>query len=443
MVLNYYSLSRQPFGVAPDPRFLLMGRTHGEALASLMYGLQEERGFVALVAPPGMGKTTLLFRLLETLRVRARTVFLFQTQCGPEDFCRQLVRDLGLVPGPDRPSIHDQLNQVLLDEARAGRSFVLIVDEAQGLKPSVLETIRLLSDFETPDRKLLQIVLAGQLGLADTLMRQDMEQLRQRVSIIAHLRPFNQQEVAEYVGHRLKVADYQGDSLFTEEALELIAVGSEGIPRNINNICFNALSTGYALKKKRIGRDIVEEVLVDLKIEALPQKKSVGPLSYRPKSSFVVPALPSLRLLLPKRKKLLAGTALMTAALAVAAFGHNWNSIVSSLRPRSVTEFPSATQRNEQTLAQLPTLLSLPASESEVAGRIVSPVVVVAPGETLCQISKRYLGTYSSATITTLQALNPTLTSPDHIEVGQQIHLPANAVGTEETDTVGAKGIRY
>lgn len=282
MVLDFYNLTCQPFGVVPDPRFLLMSQTHREALASLTYGLHEERGFLALAAPPGMGKTTLLFHLLERLRGHARTAFLFQTQCDPENFFRYLVRELGMIPGPDMASIHEQLNQTLLSEARSGRTFILMVDEGQGLQPSVLETIRLLSNFESPGRKLLQIIVAGQLGLVETLVRDDMEQLRQRISIFASLKPFNEHEVAEYISHRVKVAGHRGASLFADDALELIARSSEGIPRNINNICFNALSIGFALKSKRIGRDIVAEVLADRHIESLVPTKAATPSTAKP-----------------------------------------------------------------------------------------------------------------------------------------------------------------
>lgn len=292
MILNYYNLARQPFGVVPDPRFLMMSQTHREALASLTYGLHEERGFLALAAPPGMGKTTLLSHLLERLQGHARTAFLFQTQCDPANFFRYLVRELGLTPGPDMAAIHDQLNGVLVEEARRGRSFVLIVDEGQGLQPSVLETIRLLSDFESPRRKLMQIVVAGQLGLVETLVREDMEQLRQRISIFASLKPFNEQETADYIEHRLKVGGYRGTSLFGDEAVEMIASSSEGIPRNINNICFNALSIGFALQTKRIGRVVIEEVLEDRNIESLLSHSTAGKGPVSPKSSTSVLEIP-------------------------------------------------------------------------------------------------------------------------------------------------------
>ncbi len=318
MVLNYYNLRRQPFGVVPDPRFLLMTATHREALASLTYGLHEERGFMALVAPPGMGKTTLLFHLLAYLRGRARTAFLFQTQCEPMDFFRYLVRDLGITPGPDLASIHEQLNEVLLNEAREGRKFVLIVDEAQGLPLSVLETIRLLSDFESPDRKLMQIIIAGQMGLIETLVRDDMEQLRQRISIVASLKPLDEEETADYIGYRLKVAGHQGASLFTEEAIQMIARSSEGIPRNINNICFNALSIGFALETKRIGREVINEVLTDRRIESLLPQPAIGDSSFVGARAYPNSIAPS----------------------ATTSFGNRFKAIIDQVRTMSGAEIP-------------------------------------------------------------------------------------------------------
>jgi general secretion pathway protein A len=299
MVLNYYGLAQQPFGVVPDPRFLMMTQTHREALASLTYGLHEERGFLALTAPPGMGKTTLLFHLLERLRGRARTAFIFQTQCDPLNFFRYLIRELGMAPGPDMASMHDQLNQALLSEARNGRSLVLVVDEAQNLDASVLESIRLLSNFESPSRKLMQIIVAGQPGLVETLVRADMEQLRQRISIFASLKPFNQEETSDYIVYRLKIAGHQGPPLFTDDALAMIAQHSDGIPRNVNSMCFSALSLGVALKKYRICREIIEEVVADRAIESLLPDSGGSPADSR--SYFGLPAFVQSHL--PRRKQ--------------------------------------------------------------------------------------------------------------------------------------------
>src|SRR6266404_2201157 len=156
MVLDFYKLREEPFGVTPDPRYLYLSPTHREALASLKYAIQEKRGFMGLIAQPGMGKTTVLFHLLKEIESTARTVFLFQTQRTPLEFLRSLVSDLGLdASTADMSGLQSLLNDVLVREARAGRRFVLVVDEAQNLEEPVLEVLRMLSNFETSTEKLM------------------------------------------------------------------------------------------------------------------------------------------------------------------------------------------------------------------------------------------------------------------------------------------------
>jgi type II secretory pathway predicted ATPase ExeA len=274
MFLDFYQLKEQPFGVTPDPHFLYLGASHREALASLSYGVKTGRGLLALIAPPGMGKTTLLFRLLEHLRGTARTAFLFQTQCDSSGLLRYLLADLGVnAGGNDFVTMHEQLNEQLLREARAGRRFVLIIDEAQNLNDSVLETARLLTDFETPREKLLQIVFAGQPQLAEKLEQPELAQLRQRIAILGRLEPFGNAEIGQYVDHRLSVAGYNAGPLFTPAAIARIAESSEGIPRNINNLCFNALSLGCALRRKQIDADLVGEAVSDLDMSSLAEER--------------------------------------------------------------------------------------------------------------------------------------------------------------------------
>jgi general secretion pathway protein A len=206
MFRSYYQMQEEPFGVTPDHRFLYLGDSHREALASLYGGIEADRGFMVLIAPPGLGKTTLIFQLIEKLRPDARTVFLFQTQCTSRELIQFLLNDLGVdVNGMETVAMHNKLNQILLEERQAGRRFVLIIDEAQNLDPSVLETIRLLSNFETSQSKLLQILLVGQPQLARKLASSSLEQLQQRISMFAKVEPFSTEESARYIAHRLKV----------------------------------------------------------------------------------------------------------------------------------------------------------------------------------------------------------------------------------------------
>jgi general secretion pathway protein A len=267
MFLEFYGLREQPFGATPDPRFLYLSPQHREALASLYYGIEAGRGFMALIAKPGMGKTTLLFQLLERFRTTARTAFLFQTQCNSREFMRLLLAELGgETRDDDFVRTHEEFNKLLLQEARAKRGFIVVIDEAQNLDASVMETVRLLSDFETPRAKLLQIVLSGQPELADKLAGQRLMQFRQRVSVLGRLTPLSVDETRKYIEYRLRMAGHSGPSPFSAEAVLAIARIAEGIPRNINNYCFNALSLGCALRQPVIDPTIVDEVSRDLDI---------------------------------------------------------------------------------------------------------------------------------------------------------------------------------
>ena len=265
LFLEYYGLIEQPFGVTPDLRFLYLGAKHRQALDVLNYGTELNRGFLTLIAKPGMGKTSLLFHYLEGLRGKARTVFLFQTDANSTELMRYLLADLGIDgKGMDLPEMRAVLSQVLMGEMEAGRRFVLVIDEAQNLDEKVLESIRLLSNFETPWMKLMQIVLAGQTQLDERLAQPSMAQLRQRVSFAIRIEPFTREEVDLYIDHRLWVAGYKGSPLFSVGARTLIAERSEGIPRVINNMCFCAMSYAWAMKRKTIDRDTMSDVLVDL-----------------------------------------------------------------------------------------------------------------------------------------------------------------------------------
>ncbi len=260
MFLDFYHLHQQPFGVTPDPAYLYPSRTHCEALDSLTEGILGGRGFLALIAEPGMGKTTLLYQVLEGLRDRARAAYLFQTQCNSREFFQYLLSELGVdSTGMGLVAMHNKLNEMLFAEMLAGRRFVLIVDEAQNLDDSVLETIRLLSNFETSHTKLLQIVLAGQSQLGEKLRQKQLAQLLQRITVVKHLEALSLEETAGYIRHRLKVAGHSGGALFEPEAVALVAERSQGIPRNINNICFHALLEAHAQGRPTVSRDIVEK----------------------------------------------------------------------------------------------------------------------------------------------------------------------------------------
>jgi general secretion pathway protein A len=259
-----------PFGVTPNPHCLYQSRTHAEARASLIVGLKCGLGFQALIAPPGMGKTTILFDLLERFNQMAHTAYLFQLQGDSRDFLRYLISELGgEAPDSDLVRMQGTINQILIREHRARRQTIVIIDEAHNLDTSVLETLRLLSNFETPTEKLLQIILAGQPQLAQRLASPELAQLYQRISIRTTLIPFDLEDTRKYIEHRLKVAGYRGLPLFTPAAVRSILERSGGVPREINTLCFNALLLATAVKQEQIDSDVLHEVVADLDLNPI------------------------------------------------------------------------------------------------------------------------------------------------------------------------------
>jgi general secretion pathway protein A len=258
-------IPENPFGVTPNPRYLYQSRSHAEARASLIIGIESGLGFQALIAPPGMGKTTILFDLLERFDRVARTAFLFQLQGDKRDFLRYLMSELDSeMQNSDLVNVQDAINRLLIKERRTGKRTIVVIDEAQSLSPSVLETVRLLSNFETSTDKLLQIVLAGQPQLAEQLATPQLTQLHQRISILKTLVPFDLEDTKNYIEHRLKIAGYQGQPLFTASAFKSVWETSRGVPREINTICFNALLLLTAIGKQQIDCGILQEVIADL-----------------------------------------------------------------------------------------------------------------------------------------------------------------------------------
>jgi general secretion pathway protein A len=356
MFLQHFGLNEQPFGVTPDPRFLYLGPKHRQALTALTYGTELNRGFLTLIAKPGMGKTSLLFQYLGALRNNARTAFLFQTMSDARDLMRYLLADLGLDgTGKDLPEMHAILNQVLMEEMRAGRRLILVIDEAQNLDDKALEFVRLLSNFETPWMKLMQIVLAGQPQLAEKLAQPSMAQLRQRVSFSIRIDPFTREEVDAYVDHRLWVAGYNGPSLFTVGARMLLAERSEGIPRNISNLCFCAMSLGWATKTKIIDREMMRDVLADMDPESPDEKPDPSPKSAEePKQVISIAPRPAVLTVMepPARgwltKVSLASALLLSLGWAGVYFnfeqrlGYSWHDIAAAVKSYLVPAVPPA-----------------------------------------------------------------------------------------------------
>jgi general secretion pathway protein A len=268
MLLQYFGFKEEPFGVNPDPRCLYLSRTHQQALDALGFGFSNNRGFTAMIAPPGMGKTTLLFRFLEDIRDAARVVFLFDLdpQCEPREFVAYILRDLGIVPAQGSAEMHEQLSNAVIKENRVGRKFVIVIDEAQNLSDAVLERVRLLTNFETSRGKLIQIVLSGQSQLSEKLQHASLVQLRQRISTVCHIESLSLEETVGYIDYRVKIAGYLAEPLFTAGAVKLMAEASHGTPRTINNLCYNSLALCCKMKLKQVDAAMVSKVIAGLQL---------------------------------------------------------------------------------------------------------------------------------------------------------------------------------
>lgn len=273
-MLNYFGFHEEPFGISPDPRCIYLSATHRETLIALDRGFTNNRGFTAMIAPPGMGKTTLLFRFLEEAQETARTVFLFDMDAlsEPREFVSYILRDIGITPAQSSAERHQQLSAALDRENQAGRKFVVVIDEAQNLSDAVLERVRLLTNYETTRGKLMHIVLSGQPQLADNLMQPGHVQFRQRITTLCRIEPLSADEIAPYIDYRLKIAGYKGPPLFTNDALNLIKKCTFGTPRIVNNLCFSTLSLCHMLKSKQVDIAMVARVIDDLRLTPRPQE---------------------------------------------------------------------------------------------------------------------------------------------------------------------------
>jgi general secretion pathway protein A len=266
---EHFGLKQEPFNITADPAFLYLSRSHREALAQLSYGIKARKGFVVLTGEVGTGKTTLINGLLDELDSDTRTALIFSHIANPFDLLRYTCNEFGLrSPQHSREDFYEYLallNDYLYESYRSGKNCALIIDEAQNLSSEVLESVRLLSNFETSKDKLLQILLVGQPELSARLNSQELRQLKQRVTVRYHLRSLTLKECQAYISSRLQVAG--GDPLlFTPSAVEIIYACSAGIPRVINVICDGALMTAYRLRKTYIDDSLIRQVAEDLQI---------------------------------------------------------------------------------------------------------------------------------------------------------------------------------
>jgi general secretion pathway protein A len=275
MYEKYFGFNTLPFSITPDPRFFYDNPGCREAMASLCYGIERRKGFIVITGEPGTGKTRLVKDYIQRASVVIRTAFIPTPKLTATELLRFVLNDLGIVPTtPDPGALTLQLKDYLVEQLGKHHVVALLVDEAQQLSNELLEELRLLSNLETNEHKLIQIVLVGQPELEERLDQSDLRQLRQRVALRCRLVPLKAQEANLYILSRLKTAGFEEKGLFDAKAVEKISLYSKGIPRLINLMCDNALLNCYACSKKTVSADIIEEVAQDLQLVGPAKKKS-------------------------------------------------------------------------------------------------------------------------------------------------------------------------
>ncbi len=466
MYAPHFGLRSEPFSLTPDPAFFYLSPDHAEALAGLKIGLENRRGLMLMIAEVGMGKTTLLYSMLDQLDPQVHTAYLSNTRLSFNELLRQALADLGQpCTSRDRVDLLNALNTFLHERASAGETAALIIDEAQNLDEETFEDLRLLSNYETYTDKLLQIVLVGQPELDVKLARPNLRQVTERVAVRCHINPLSRAESLRYLEHRLRVAG--GDiRIFTPAALELIIWKARGIPRRLNILCHSAMLFAYGRGARRVS---FREARA-----AIREKQGRGLVTINPRRRFVTDRgtsseLPTWRI--------------AAAAAAGGAFVLGWGS--GYLGGRSATDVPATSpgrivQMNEASAApsasavgepkappaarpmeaaeQQPTPVASPAAHDdmapaahaetvpaaeahaavdtnvaqETASAPAAPAepqgfreIVVPRGTSLSALTHQYYGAGSHQIIQRIRDLNPQITDVDEIFAGDKLRLPA------------------
>ena len=266
MYESFYGLTEKPFRMTPDTRYFYPSPKHVDALNHMVYAIEERRGFVVITGEIGSGKTMLSRVLFQKLDPRTKTAIVRNTNLTAKDLIASALEELEIPHAPEdtKTRMIGRLNEFLIDQLRDDNNVVLLIDEAQNLKPAVLEEVRMLSNLETETEKLIQIILMGQPELKQKLWLKELTQLRQRVTLLYHLGALDADETAGYVTHRLQVAGASGAPVFQPAALAQVYRHTHGVPRLVNGLCDRALLTGYVNETRTIGADIINEVVREL-----------------------------------------------------------------------------------------------------------------------------------------------------------------------------------
>jgi general secretion pathway protein A len=448
MYQQYFGFRESPFSITPDPRFFYANSVYLEAYANLRYGIEAKKGFIAVTGEVGTGKTTLLRKLMLSLEKTIHTVLIFNTDVTFNELLRVILRDLGLpTEGKDRLSMVEELNDYLIEQLEQGRVVCLLIDEVQNLSDESLEGLRLLSNLETDQHKLLQIVLMGQPEFQVKLDQPHLRQLKQRIAIRCEIARLEDDEIGSYINFRLRAAGCVNNDLFHPDAIGKIAVYSKGIPRLINVICDNALLIAYASSQKNVSANIIREVAHDLRLTSenqLTDNKNNVPV---PESAPRTDAFLDEASVRNERDK---SRRWQTSAIAACFIIGVFIGFAALIEPRFFIHGAGKLFNTSQKTSQKNFNESvLPAKDQTSGPHTITPKVATAAiqksatdssskdhpvtiqyGSTIFQIATDAYGTHAVLGMDLIKEFNPQIQNLNFINAGQDLLLPALTQGT-------------
>jgi general secretion pathway protein A len=432
---RFYGFSENPFSISPDPKFFFSSESHSEALAGLLYGITQRKGFVLLLGEEGIGKTTLIHHLINTLERNVKTIFFPQSEIAFEQLLKGILLNLGIPLKTEvKGSMLHDLYHYLIRTLEQDENVAIIIDDAHNISLPAIEELRLLSNLETSRSKLLQIVMVGQPALKAKLRSKVIRQINQRIVISSQLGPLTEEESLRYIEHRLKIAGRGSSEIFTDEALSMICRYGKGNPLAINILCSNALFVGYGRAEKRISAATVRTIRREKDIlmgEVAPKPSSGMKRNLPRKILYAVLALAVFATVLFFNKNY--GKYLLTAQKsksvselsAIEDKGETSKPkgerhVVSELTPSTqIPEVRNASPETAQTPAASPSTMSQPDT-----GIRIKKIVEVRAGTTLSRLAFKYYNEANTTLVDHILKLNPEIADPNLILVNQKIKIP-------------------
>jgi len=409
MYLGFYGLKKQPFHITPDPEFLYLSPSHKEALAAIIYGIEERKGFVTITGAVGVGKTTILRSYLDSAKTkRLKIIYIFNARLTFEGLLKTIYRELNLpIESDDTVEMVNRLYEVLIEEYKQENTVVLVVDEAQNMPVDTLESLRMISNLETSKDKLIQIVLVGQLEFEEELNLDRLRQLKQRLAIRSTILPLTKEESLEYIKFRLQKAGSPSALVFSTPALKEIIRKSAGIPRLLNVLCDNALITGFGYQKKPVTKSIVKEIIRDL-----DGSKRSSPRRWQVPATVALVGMLAGAFWVSSHRQTVPGKVEELMVVVHGKQGSAVQEMKQSEAPVAKVGLPQAVVRVREPGSSQ--------SETTYSGSTKT----VTPGDNLSRLSHEVYGRSGVEVIKLIRQYNPQITNPNVIYPGARILFP-------------------